>query len=110
MADTAKVALLQRLQQVEDVVQKSAAATLTILETRVRGDTTSTAFTLTLPAPEKAAGLTYIIQANRSGSNNLTVAFTGVSPDGSQAIAVDEGYVVAHSFGHMWVVLAKKLS
>lgn len=110
MADTAKVAFLQRLQQVEDVAQKSAAATLTVLETRVRGDTTSSAFTLTLPAPEKAAGLTYIIQANRPASNNLTVAFTGVSPDGSQAIAVDEGYVVAHSFGHMWVVLAKKLT
>ena len=110
MADYAKEAVLQRRQRVEDVVQKSATATLTVLETRVRGDTTSTAFTLTLPAPEKAAGLTFIIQANRPGSNNLTVAFTGVSPDGTQVIAVDEGYVVAHSFGHMWVVLAKKLA
>lgn len=110
MADNAGVAVLQRRQQVEDVVQKSAAATLTSQETRVRGDTTSVAFTVTLPAPEKVAGHTYIIQANRPAANDLTVAFTGVAPDGSQVIAVDEGYVVAHSFGHMWVVLAAKLA
>ena len=110
MTDYAKEAVLQRRQRIEDITHKTAAATLTALETRVRGDTTGGAFTLTLPAPEKAAGLTFIIQANRPGANNLTVAFTGIAPDGSQAIAVDEGYVVAHSFGHMWVVTAKKLS
>lgn len=110
MADDAKRSFLNRLQQVEDVVAKSNTATLTTQETRVRGDTTSTAFTLTLKSPEQCAGLTYIIQANKPGGNDLTVAFTGVAPDGSQVIAVDEGYVVVHSFGHMWVVLAKKLA
>ena len=110
MADFAKEAVLQRRQLVEDITRYTAAATIGINETKVIGDTTTAAMTLTLQAPEKCAGKTYLIEAPEGATQDtLTVAFTGLAPDGSQAITVDDGYVVAHSFGHVWIVLAKKL-
>lgn len=110
MSNLRKDAVLLDRQVVADILELAAAATLTAVQNDVRGDTTSSAFTVTLPAPELAPGRFFTIQANRPGANNLTVAFTGVAPDGSQAIAVDEGYVVAYSTGYIWVVMAKKLS
>ena len=94
-----------------DWLQKSAAYTLTPQDTMVRGDTTGAAFTLTTPAPEKcsASGI-FVVQANKPGANSLTVAFTGVAPDGSQVIAVDEGYAAFMSLGFMWIVLGAKLA
>lgn len=111
MADFAKEDVLRRRQRVEDVKRYTAAATIDPTETRVIGDTTAAAMTLTLPSPEKCAGGTYIIEAPEGNSQDtLIVAFTGNAPDGSQSITVDDGYVVAHSFGHIWIVMAAKLT
>lgn len=111
MADYAKEAVLQRRQLVEDVKRYTAAATIDPSETKVIGDTTAAAMTLTLPSPESCAGRTYLIEAPEGNSQDtLTVAFTGNAPDGSQAITIDDGYVVAHSFGHIWIVLASDLT
>lgn len=108
MASDAKVAHLQRLQRVEGILYVSGATTLTIQQTNVRSDTTSTGHSITLPDCQKCAGFEFLIQ-NNSG-NSTTVVPTGVAPDGNQVIAVDEGYVVMKSYGYMWVPIAKKLS
>jgi len=110
MSDNAKGVFRDRLQTVEDIARYTAAATIDPTETRVEGDTTAAAMTLTLPAPERCSGRTYLIEAPfGDAQDTLTVAFTGNAPDGSQAITIDDGYVVAHSFGHIWIVLAASL-
>jgi len=54
-------------------VVKTAAATLTVRETRVQADTTGGAFTLTLPSVVEAKGLTFSI-IFLTDNGNLTIA------------------------------------
>lgn len=91
----------------------SAAATsarsITSTESTVQGDTTSSAFSLTLPTAVGISGRIYTIKRINSGANDLTVATTSSQTiDGSTtyALTAQWKFVQVQSNGANWIIIA----
>lgn len=93
--------------------EKSAACTLAIYETLVYANSTSAAFTVTLPSVGEARGMIFHIfdSGGAAGSNNITVAdFANDGGLGDTVIAKNGGSLTVLSNGRKWVILQSDLT
>lgn len=90
------------------ITTKTAAYPITAADSIVVCDTTSTAFTVTLPTAVGAAGKMYWIKRISAGTNRLTIATTSSQTiDGATTATVDARYVslTLVSDGSNWLIL-----
>ena len=90
----------------DQFVVKTAAATLTLLETQVRANTTAGAMAITLPSVAEAKGLTFSIILE-TDNGDLTIQDADDSYNWSDLTCDDalDGYLL-YSDGHVWWQLA----
>jgi hypothetical protein len=91
------------------VTSKTAAYTLTASDATVLGDTTSGAFTLTLPTAVGITGRIYTVKRGNGGSNNLMVSGTSAQTfDGATTKTLGAQYaaLTVQSDGANWQILS----
>ena len=90
------------------VSTKTANYTLTGTDCAVNCDTTSSAFTITLPTAVGVSGKTYVIKRITAGTNRLTVATTSSQTiDGITTAIIDEQWasITVYSDGANWFIM-----
>lgn len=105
------------IQRDKAAIFPEAAVTLTIADQVVRGSTTGSAFTITMPPVAEAKGLIFVIfMVSRSASDDITIADNNGDSDGGDLEAgditlnADDEYSVLYSDGYAWYELAKNHS
>jgi hypothetical protein len=94
--------------QTLSLISKTASYTATLSDEIITGNTTSSAFTITLPTAVDKTGQTYTIKRMNSGSNNLTVGTTSSQTiDGSTTyvLTTQYKYVKVVSDGANWIIV-----
>lgn len=90
------------------IIAKTSAYTLTGSDSTVTGDTTTAAFTLTLPTAVGIAGRVYILKRTSASANNLTVGTTSSQTiDGATTKTLGSQYsaVTVQSDGTNWQII-----
>jgi len=105
-ANTGRRTDIHQKQVLDQMVVKTAAATLEIYETQVRANTTAGAMTITLPAVAEAKGLFFSIIFETDGGD-LTIADQDDSYDFTDEVfdnALDR--IMYYSDGFVWWVMS----
>lgn len=90
------------------IATKTAAYPATAADSIIVCDTTSTAFTVTLPTAVNAAGKVYVVKRISAGTNRLTIATTSAQTiDGAATAILDVQYasLTLVSDGSNWLII-----